>query len=148
MSRSAYLKPIKLFMIGWLIIQIALPLRHHFIREDVLWTEEGHRMSWRMMLRAKSSSIQFYIKNEEVDFKRKLNLEAYLTRKQQGALTKPDVFWQFIQRVKERYKGQDIELFANARVRVNNQDLRYLVDPEKELSQLKWDYFGITTGFI
>lgn len=140
-SRSAYLKPIKLFMIGWLIIQIALPLRHHFIREDVLWTEEGHRMSWRMMLRAKSSSIQFYIKNEEVDFKRKLNLEAYLTRKQQGALTKPDVFWQFIQRVKERYKGQDIELFANARVRVNNQDLRYLVDPEKELSQLKWDYF-------
>ncbi|MEO8934257.1 MAG: HTTM domain-containing protein, partial [Xanthomarina sp.] len=38
---------ITLFSI-YFIIQIALPLRHHFIEGNVLWTEEGHRLSWRM----------------------------------------------------------------------------------------------------
>ena len=40
-------------MAVWFVIQIALPLRHWFFQDDVLWTEEGHRLSWRMMLRGK-----------------------------------------------------------------------------------------------
>ena len=35
---------ITLFSI-YFLIQIALPLRHYFIEDDVLWTEEGHRLS-------------------------------------------------------------------------------------------------------
>ncbi|WP_316930169.1 HTTM domain-containing protein [Leeuwenhoekiella sp. MAR_2009_132] len=34
-------------------MQLELPLRHWIIKDDVLWTEEGHRLSWRMMLRSK-----------------------------------------------------------------------------------------------
>ena len=43
-------KPI-LVSIGviYFIIQIALPLRQHVFTDNVLWTEEGHRLSWRMM---------------------------------------------------------------------------------------------------
>jgi len=50
-------------IIPYLIIQLALPLRHHFIEGDVLQTEEGHRMSWRMMLREKSGFIVFKVKD-------------------------------------------------------------------------------------
>ena len=42
------------FLSLYFCLQVALPLRHHFIQGDVLWTEEGHRMSWRMMLRSRS----------------------------------------------------------------------------------------------
>ncbi|MGO2294856.1 MAG: HTTM domain-containing protein [Psychroflexus halocasei] len=132
---------IKAFVVIWMIVQVALPLRHHFIKNDVLWTEEAHRMSWRMMLRSKASSVQFYIKGEDVDYKRKVDLNDYLTPKQQRSLSKPDVFWQFVQHLKKEYKNQDVEFYANARIKVNNQKSRYLVHPDQELSQLKWNYF-------
>lgn len=58
LSQNLYGKRIVYFlMIPYLIIQIALPLRHHFIEGDVLWTEEGHRLSWRMMLRERNGYI-------------------------------------------------------------------------------------------
>ncbi|MEO1012265.1 MAG: HTTM domain-containing protein, partial [Bacteroidota bacterium] len=31
----------------YFLIQLLLPLRHHIIKDEVLWTEEGHRLSWR-----------------------------------------------------------------------------------------------------
>jgi vitamin K-dependent gamma-carboxylase len=49
----------------FLALHLILPIRHHFIPGNVFWTEEGHRMSWRMMLRSKSGSVIFYVKNKE-----------------------------------------------------------------------------------
>ena len=37
----------------WVLWQLLLPLRHHLIPGPVVWTEEGHRWSWRMKLRDK-----------------------------------------------------------------------------------------------
>ena len=55
---------ITLFSI-YFLIQIALPLRHYFIEDDVLWTEEGHRLSWRMMLRIKSGYTTYRVENKD-----------------------------------------------------------------------------------
>ena len=44
-------------LLVYFIFQIGLPIRHWMIQDDVLWTEEGHRMSWRMMLRSKSGTL-------------------------------------------------------------------------------------------
>jgi len=43
------------FVCVWLAVQTLVPLRHNFIEGDANWTEEGHRFSWRMMLRAKAA---------------------------------------------------------------------------------------------
>ena len=53
MSIPKMRNPFVVLLSVYFIIQLALPLRHWFIQDDVLWTEEGHRLSWRMMLRAK-----------------------------------------------------------------------------------------------
>ena len=37
----------------WLLLHIAIPLRHFFIPGNVTWTEEGYYFSWHMMLRDK-----------------------------------------------------------------------------------------------
>ncbi|RZJ64207.1 MAG: hypothetical protein EOO45_19025, partial [Flavobacterium sp.] len=47
------------FFIPYFIVQLLLPLRHHLIKGDVLWTEEGHRLSWRMMLRSRDGFTEF-----------------------------------------------------------------------------------------
>ncbi|TXG36963.1 HTTM domain-containing protein [Seonamhaeicola maritimus] len=128
----------------YFLIQIVLPLRHHVIEDDVLWTEEGHRLSWRMMLRAKSGSATYTVRDKETGSKMVIKLDDYLTKKQQrGAASKPDVIWQFAQRLKEKFKknNQDVAVFVNSRVSVNGKPYKELINPEIDLASIDWETF-------
>ncbi|WP_299223009.1 HTTM domain-containing protein [uncultured Psychroserpens sp.] len=134
----------KSVFISYFIIQIALPLRHHFIEDNVLWTEEGHRMSWRMMLRSKSANTSFRVVNKATGSSIKINLDDYLTKKQKRTVsTKPDVIWQFAQRLKKEYakNGMDISVYVRAFVSVNGRSSKQLIDPEVDLANVKWNPF-------
>lgn len=134
---------ITLFSI-FFIIQIALPARHLFIKNDVLWTEEGHRLSWRMMLRAKSGFAEFKVINKQTQKPTNINLSDYLTRKQIHLVsTKPDAIWQFSQRLKAIYakQGEDIAVYVNCKIRINGSPYKQLIDPEVDLASVKWDFF-------
>ena len=86
----------------YFLFQLVLPLRHHFFKDDVLWTEEGHRLSWRMMLRSRSGSITFRVVNTETKDTTLINLNDYLTKKQQRRVAcYPDFIWQFAQYLKK-----------------------------------------------
>ena len=134
---------LKSFIFIWLVIQFLLPLRHWFIKGDVLWTEEGHRMSWRMMLRTKTSSTTIKIVNTANGMTNYVKKSDYLTNKQQGMLSKPDGIWQFTQRLKNEYKakGTDIEIYVNSKVSVNGKPYKTLIDPKQDMAKAKWDYF-------
>jgi vitamin K-dependent gamma-carboxylase len=54
------------FLTVWIVVQFALPLRHYAIEGDAKWTDEGHRFSWRMMLRKKSGVLQFVVFDPEM----------------------------------------------------------------------------------
>ena len=66
----------------YFLVQLVLPIRHHFIKDDVLWTEEGHRMSWRMMLRSRGGTGQFKVVNKTNGESTIVKLEDYLSKKQ------------------------------------------------------------------
>jgi len=125
-------------------IQIALPLRHHFFKDDVLWTEEGHRLSWRMMLRAKSGKITYSVVDAETNNAISIKLDDHLTKKQQrNAKTKPDIIWQFAQHLKHHFakKGIRIKVYVRAYVSVNGKPYKQLIDPEVDLANEKWCHF-------
>jgi len=125
-------------------IQIILPLRHLIVKDDVLWTEEGHRMSWRMMLRAKSGSIKYKVVDKATNTTIPIQLGDYLTAKQKRiAATKPDVIWQFSQYLKRKFdaEGIDVSVFVNCRIMVNGRPYQSLIDPEIDLAAVKWDPF-------
>ncbi|QTY26708.1 HTTM domain-containing protein [Flavobacterium sp. CS20] len=142
-SLPKYHKALTGFIGLWFVVQFCLPLRHWFIKGDVLWTEEGHRMSWRMMLRSKNSStlIKIVNKNSGKSFYVKKN--DYLTEKQQRMLAKPDGIWQFSQRLKKEYeaKGEDIEIYVSSKVSVNGKPYKTLIDPKQDMAKAEWDYF-------
>ncbi|NRA93236.1 MAG: HTTM domain-containing protein, partial [Psychroserpens sp.] len=99
----------------YFIVQIGLPLRQHLFEDNVLWTEEGHRMSWRMMLRTKRSYASFRVVDKATQKTIRINLNDYLTKKQQKPVSsKPDFIWQFAQRLKKEYaeKGQDVAVYV------------------------------------
>ncbi len=138
-------KLILFFLTGWLLIQVALPLRHHFIKGDVLWTEEGHRLSWRMMLRLKSGKNIFYVVDKKSEKKKRIKLSDYLTKKQIRSMRgKPDMIWQFAQHLKKEHQklGQDIEVYVTNRTKVNRSKKRSIIDPEVDLATAKWNYWG------
>ena len=45
----------------YLFFQVIIPMRPWFYPGNVLWTEEGYRMSWKMMMRSKSGSVYFKV---------------------------------------------------------------------------------------
>ncbi len=134
---------ITLFAI-YFLIQIGLPLRHHFIKDDVLWTEEGHRLSWRMMLRAKSGSTTYRVENKNTGKSYPVNLDDYLSPKQKRlASTKPDAIWQFSQKLKALFKkdGQEVAVYVNCKVSVNGKPYKQLINPNVDLAHVPWNYF-------
>ncbi|MFC4095275.1 HTTM domain-containing protein [Euzebyella saccharophila] len=126
-------------------IQLLLPVRHHFIEDDVLWTEEGHRLSWRMMLRSRGGKIAFTVVDKKLGTSEIIDHKKYLTKKQQQRIASyPDFIWQFAQRLKKEYaeKGQEVAVYAtNSKVSINGKPYRAFIDPKVDLANVKWDYF-------
>jgi hypothetical protein len=128
----------------YFLIQLVLPIRHHFIQGDVLWTEEGHRMSWRMMLRSRSGHLKFRVVDKETGATEWIRLGDWLSDKQARKVQAyPDFIWQFAQRLKNHYreKGQDIAVYVSGMARVNRRHLAPLIDPETDLASVPWDPF-------
>ena len=135
---------LKYFFIPFLLIHLLLPLRHWFIKGNVLWTEEGHRLSWRMMLRSKKGTIQFKIVNLKTNEITYYDIKKRLTPLQQNFIVyKPDGIWQMAQRIKKEYteKGEKIALFVEAKVSVNEGNYENLIDPNYDFTQAQWNYF-------
>lgn len=126
-------------------IQLLLPIRHWFIKGDVLRTEEGHRLSWRMMLRAKSGIINFKIIDKVTGKITYIDHREILSSKQSQIIaTKPDVIWQFVQRIKNNYNadGKSIEIYAvNSRIGINGRPFKPFVNGEVDLSTVDWNTF-------
>ena len=134
----------KTLFITYFVIQLLLPVRHYFIKGEVFWTEEGHRMSWRMMLRAKHGLATYIVVDKNSGKQDTIRLENYLTPKQiRSASTKPDVIWQFAQRLKNIYseKGQDVSVFVKSRVSLNGGKYKPLIDPTIDLTTVPWEPF-------
>ncbi|AUP79727.1 HTTM domain-containing protein [Flavivirga eckloniae] len=128
----------------YFIVQIGLPLRHHLIEDDVLWTEEGHRLSWRMMLRTKGSTITYRVKNKDNGKSSIVNLDDYLTNKQKrSAGSKPDVIWQFAQHLKQKFleKGEDVAVYVDCKISVNGKPYKRLINPKVDIANVEWNTF-------
>lgn len=136
-----------LFMVVYFSVQFALPVRHWFIEDNVLWTEEGHRLSWRMMLRTKSShSFDIEYLDPETNKRKTVNKYAYATNRQiRVAATKPDVIWQLIQRIKADFKEKGIAysaIYAKTKVSVNGGKYYSLIDENYDLKDVDWNTFS------
>lgn len=138
-------KYIIVFLSGiYFLIQFALPLRHHFIEDDVLWTEEGHRLSWRMMLRSRTGTIRFNVVNTSTSDTTTVKLDDYLTAKQKRRVrVYPDFIWQFAQHLKKEYaiNGENISVFVDSRASVNGRPYRTFIDPKIDLANTSWNHF-------
>ena len=127
---------------AYFILQILLPLRHHGFKGDAFWTEEGHRLSWRMMLRVKSGNSIFQVRDIKSDSTWVVNKREFLSRDQLRIVsTKPDMIWQFSQRLKKHYAAQgydEVEIKVQTNVSLNGSKRAPIIDPDTDLANVKW----------
>lgn len=126
------------------LYHILMPLRHWMIQDNVLWTEEGHRLSWRMMLRSKSGFATYRVEDKATKEVQVVKLADHLSEKQQRlAATKPDVIWQFSQYLKDYYakEGKDVAVYVDCKVSVNGRGYQRLIDPEVDMASAEWPIF-------
>ncbi|WP_188460819.1 HTTM domain-containing protein [Marivirga lumbricoides] len=129
----------------WVLLQVSLPLRHWIFPGDVNWTEEGHRLSWRMMLRSKSGYVNFKVVNPVNDSTFIVDQSLHLTRDQQrNVATKPDICWQYVQYLKEEYAKEgltEVEIYAEGKVGLNGKKRTALYNPNVNLAAVEWQPF-------
>jgi hypothetical protein len=73
-----------------------------------------------------------------------IQMHKFLSKKQLRTVTsKPDVIWQFAQRLKKTFaeQNQEVKVYALSYVRVNGRELRQLIDPNVDLANVKWEHF-------
>ena len=140
-----YSKVITYFFIPFFIIQLILPVRHYFIKGDVLWTEEAHRLSWRMMLRQKSGITHFKVIDKNTREELPYNILEKLTPKQHDLVSsKPDGMWQMAQHIKREFaeKGIAVSIFIDSKLSVNRKPYKQFIDPTVDFAEAEWNYFG------
>ncbi|ALI98991.1 HTTM domain-containing protein [Rufibacter tibetensis] len=123
-----------------LLIQVVLPLRQFWFPGNTNWTEEGHRMSWHMMLRSKSGYAQYKVVADGKVFWE--NPGEHLTPKQSRVVaTRPDLLWQYSQFLARKYKNMgfsEVEVFAHTSVSLNQRPSQLLVDSTVNLAAVPW----------
>jgi vitamin K-dependent gamma-carboxylase len=129
----------------YVTIQIALPLRHWLFHGDVHWSEEGHRMAWQMMLRTKSGSGKFIVKNNDNQQVENVYPRRVLPRKQANkVLTQADFMWQYARRLEAQYKEKgwtNISVYTDIYTKLNGGTRTRMIEKDVDLLTVEWDRF-------
>ena len=138
------------------LFHVLVPLRHHLLPGDVAWTEEGHRYSWRMMLRGKSGYGSFKVNYREPGdttlHTDRVQVRDSLKKKQYRKLwTHPDMVLQYAHHLRDSYRErgyEDIEVYADIRVKLNGRKRHPYIDPERDLAKEEWSYFWVSDWIL
>ena len=133
-------RPLIITFLGiYILIQLLVPFRHLTYPGWTTWHEEGHDFAWRMMLRQKTSRMQFNVTNPVTGEQRYADPEDYLNFVQLKLMSKPDFVLQFAHHLDSLVRsnaGFDPIITANFEVSMNGREFRELVDPYLDLSEI------------
>jgi hypothetical protein len=126
----------------WALSQLVYPLRSHLYSGDVLWTEEGYRFSWRVMLIEKAGSAEFEASDPKTGASRIVRTRALLTPFQEKMMaTQPDMIRAFAHMIAddaERRGEPRPRVTADVVVTLNGRPKARLVDPTVDLASEPW----------
>jgi hypothetical protein len=120
----------------YLSLQVVVPLRHLAIPGDVVWTEEGMRLSWKVMVREKNGSVTYHVKDRATGRLWQVSPHDYLTWRQANEMSaQPDLIVQLAKHIGGDFarRGHDVEVRAEVWVSLNGRPRALLLDPSVDL---------------
>ena len=128
-------------LVAYLLVQIALPLRHWLAPGPVAWNEVGHRYAWRMKLRDKEGRCRFWVEDRARGERWIINPNHHLQPWQvQRLCGEPELLVRFAQhhagKLQELRPGADVAAGAWSWVSLNGRPPQLLFDPKADLSDV------------
>jgi vitamin K-dependent gamma-carboxylase len=134
--RSPPSRGLLIAMVTYGVVQLVVPLRHYLYPGDVTWTEEGHRFSWRMMLRSKSGQARFLVVTQGdtaiVDASERLPRWQWV-----AMIGDPDMLLQFAHHLAEEEENAGRprpRVYGDVSVSLNGRGRRPMIDPAVDLA--------------
>lgn len=123
------------------IIQLLLPWRYLLYPNELFWSEEGYRFSWRVMLIEKVGNAVFTIVNPEDNTSFEIRNDDFLTTFQiKQMATQSDFILQYAHMLRDHYISEGIpspQVFVKCHVTLNGRLSRLFIDPEVNLANEK-----------
>jgi hypothetical protein len=120
-------------------IQFIMPWRYLLNKDELFWTEEGFRFSWRVMLVEKMGYAQFVVKDGVTGEKIAVNNNEFLTRNQERMMAiQPDFILQYAHHLRDYYQQQGMEqpeVYATVYVAMNGRRSRLYADTTVDLAK-------------
>jgi hypothetical protein len=121
-------------------VMLVVPLRFLAYGGDVLWHEQGMRFSWRVMVREKSGSVAFQVRDPASGRRWEVEPSRYLSPRQEREMsTQPDLVLQLAHRIVSDFKEMGypaVEVRADARVSLNGRPPAPMIDPTVDLARV------------
>lgn len=131
---------------AYVLIQLLLPLRAYCYPGKPNWTEAGHRLSWRMMLRTKEGYLKYRIIDTTGE-QWSVDPATLLTPRQLHKVAVcPDMIWQVAQRLKQDYAAEGrtgVKIYAISKASLNGRKYKPLADPATDLAHTRWNWLGV-----
>ncbi|MFP9113038.1 HTTM domain-containing protein [Flavobacterium sp. RHBU_3] len=122
-----------------IIIQLLFPFRYLCYPGELFWTEEGFRLSWRVMLMEKAGYAQFSVSDPKTHTFAVVDNSKFLTRFQEKQMAfQPDFILEYAHFLHNYYKKQgmaDPEVRVKSYVTLNGRLSRPYIDPNVNLAK-------------
>lgn len=122
------------------VVQMLIPFRYLLYPGELNWTEQGYRLSWRVMLVEKSGDATFTITDRDTGSSGIVDNAQFLTGQQELHMSyQPDMIVQYAKMLHEHYQGRGVAdpiVTADVWVTMNGEASKQLIDPNRDLSRL------------
>ena len=122
----------------YLLVQLAVPLRHYAYPGNVRWNEEGYRFSWRVLLTEKAGMAEYRVVDPETGRSWRVGPEEYLTPLQaERAATQPDMLLETAHIIVADFSSRghpNVQVYADVFVSMNGREYQRLIDPSVDLA--------------
>ena len=123
--------------VAWVVVQLALPLRHLAYPGDHRWTGEGYRFAWNVLLVEKSGSVTFLVREPSSGRQWVADPSRLYTDNQLRVMApEPDLIHQAALAIAahERSRGHEVEVRVDAWASLNGRPAQRLIDPTVDLA--------------
>ncbi|VXB98036.1 HTTM domain-containing protein [Flavobacterium sp. 9AF] len=127
------------FLALFMVFQLVFPFRYWLYPDELFWTEEGFRFSWRVMLMEKAGYTQFYITDSKTNKRIAIDNSRFLTSFQEKQMAfQPDFILEYAHFLHDYYEKtgfNDPKVTVDSYVALNGRLSKEYIDPKIDLAK-------------
>ncbi|WP_130735834.1 HTTM domain-containing protein [Flavobacterium sp. J27] len=127
------------FLALFMVFQLLFPFRYLLYPDELFWTEEGFRFSWRVMLMEKAGYAQFYVTDATTKQKKVIDNSRFLTPFQEKQMAfQPDFILEYAHFLHNYYQKTGVNnpiVTVDSYVALNGRLSKRYIDPNIDLAK-------------